>query len=521
MANPDPEITPARRQGGAPRRDHRHRPLGLSQPGQQRARLPLHLPRRARRAGDDDQRGDEDRRRAGDRRARAPAGARRSRRRLWRQGPDVRRRLHHSGAVRSAADGGRVRRRSPRRRWTAASRRSRSRTWTPTAQRCKRRLNPTTSVLTLAYEAARANPAPGPLRRRRGGCRAARRDRSSATSATAFRCWSAATDVHDRLRELGVERSRTRSRSRTAATIRACRRWSIISTSGCSGAAILQRDVRADGQPGPQHLRRAAARARRGRRDDHRHHPHLCADYARDPPGARSEAGRDAVRHPPDGRPDPHRLPRRHDGQRAADRRAARRDRHPDRRRSPGGWGTSRASPSCPIRTSAIPTGNWLEQHPRRGEDPRPREDVDFEYEGEMAPDVALNPSAAWSSIRSAACPARPTCWSCPGCRSANISAKLLRELGGDAMIGPMLVGMEAAGPDRADDRDRVGPGDAGRARGGKNRPLTTRPLAEGEASSSGCPRSRRTGRPGRPRRYCRTAPRTGCSRGRGSGSCR
>ena len=63
MANPDPEITPRRRQGGAARRDHRHRPLGLSQPGQQRARLPVHLPRRARRAGDRDQRGDEDRRR--------------------------------------------------------------------------------------------------------------------------------------------------------------------------------------------------------------------------------------------------------------------------------------------------------------------------------------------------------------------------------------------------------------------------------------------------------------------------
>ena len=30
-----------------------------------------------------------------------------------------------------------------------------------------------------------------------------------------------------------------------------------------------------------------------------------------------------------------------------------------------------------------------------------------------------------------------------PGLQSANISAKLLRELGGDAVIGPMLVGME------------------------------------------------------------------------------
>ena len=30
-----------------------------------------------------------------------------------------------------------------------------------------------------------------------------------------------------------------------------------------------------------------------------------------------------------------------------------------------------------------------------------------------------------------------------PGLQSANLSAKLLRELGGDAMIGPMLIGME------------------------------------------------------------------------------
>ena len=30
-----------------------------------------------------------------------------------------------------------------------------------------------------------------------------------------------------------------------------------------------------------------------------------------------------------------------------------------------------------------------------------------------------------------------------PGLQSANVSAKLLKELGGNAVIGPMLVGME------------------------------------------------------------------------------
>ncbi len=44
---------PARaRQGRAARRHHRHRPVGLSEPGQQRAVLSVHLPRRARRRRD-------------------------------------------------------------------------------------------------------------------------------------------------------------------------------------------------------------------------------------------------------------------------------------------------------------------------------------------------------------------------------------------------------------------------------------------------------------------------------------
>ena len=50
MANPDPEITPEEVRSRAHRRHHRHRPLRLSEPGQQRAGLPLYLPRRARRA---------------------------------------------------------------------------------------------------------------------------------------------------------------------------------------------------------------------------------------------------------------------------------------------------------------------------------------------------------------------------------------------------------------------------------------------------------------------------------------
>ncbi len=70
------------------------------------------------------------------------------------------------------------------------------------------------------------------------------------------------------------------------------------------------------------------------------------------------------------------------------------------------------------------------------------REDADFEYEGEMSPDVALNPAMQnvypFSRLTG---PANVLIM--PGLQSANLSAKLLRELGGDAVIGPMLVGME------------------------------------------------------------------------------
>jgi malate dehydrogenase (oxaloacetate-decarboxylating)(NADP+) len=66
---------------------------------------------------------------------------------------------------------------------------------------------------------------------------------------------------------------------------------------------------------------------------------------------------------------------------------------------------------------------------------------ADFEYEGEMAPDVALNPAMhrvyPFSRLTG---PANVLVM--PGLQSASLSAKLLVELGGDAVIGPVLVGM-------------------------------------------------------------------------------
>jgi malate dehydrogenase (oxaloacetate-decarboxylating)(NADP+) len=59
-----------------------------------------------------------------------------------------------------------------------------------------------------------------------------------------------------------------------------------------------------------------------------------------------------------------------------------------------------------------------------------------------MAPDVALNMRmlAKYPFARLSG-PANVLVM--PGLQSANLSAKLLRELGGDSVIGPMLVGME------------------------------------------------------------------------------
>ncbi|QCI93857.1 NADP-dependent malic enzyme [Novosphingobium sp. EMRT-2] len=91
--------------------------------------------------------------------------------------------------------------------------------------------------------------------------------------------------------------------------------------------------------------------------------------------------------------------------------------------------------------TFGNPMGRWVE--PIRGavsilDETNPG----FEYEGEMAPDAALNPKVmANYPFSRLSGPANVLIM--PGLQSANISAKLLRELAGNAVIGPMLLGME------------------------------------------------------------------------------
>ncbi len=91
--------------------------------------------------------------------------------------------------------------------------------------------------------------------------------------------------------------------------------------------------------------------------------------------------------------------------------------------------------------TFGNPSGQWL-ANIREAVAILDREDPGFEYEGEMAPDAALNEKVMelYPFSRLSA-PANVLIM--PGLQSANLSAKILRELGGNATIGPMLIGME------------------------------------------------------------------------------
>ena len=91
--------------------------------------------------------------------------------------------------------------------------------------------------------------------------------------------------------------------------------------------------------------------------------------------------------------------------------------------------------------TFGNPPGQWLENI-RDAVHILDEKQPGFEYEGEMAPDAALNEKVmALYPFSRLSGPANVLVM--PGLQSANLSAKLLRELGGDATIGPMLVGME------------------------------------------------------------------------------
>jgi malate dehydrogenase (oxaloacetate-decarboxylating)(NADP+) len=67
---------------------------------------------------------------------------------------------------------------------------------------------------------------------------------------------------------------------------------------------------------------------------------------------------------------------------------------------------------------------------------------VDFEYEGEMAPDVALNFETQRRYYPFSRLSGPANILVMPGLQSASLSAKLLKELGGESVLGPYIIGL-------------------------------------------------------------------------------
>ena len=239
MANPDPEITPEEVAEIRDRRDHRDRPLGLSEPGQQRARLPLHLPRRARCARHHHQRRDEDRR---GRRRWPPSPARTC---PTRSPPPIRATARNSArnyiipvpfdprlisaipvAVAKAAMESGVARK-------------------PIvdldryAQELSARRDPIASTLQRIYDRVRRQPEARRLRRGRGGAGDPRRRLLSSTRSSARRSWSAARRSMQRERRARRHRpQQARHRDHQCPAVAAATpSMPTISTSGCSARA--------------------------------------------------------------------------------------------------------------------------------------------------------------------------------------------------------------------------------------------------------------------------------------------
>jgi malate dehydrogenase (oxaloacetate-decarboxylating)(NADP+) len=68
---------------------------------------------------------------------------------------------------------------------------------------------------------------------------------------------------------------------------------------------------------------------------------------------------------------------------------------------------------------------------------------ADFEYEGEMAPDVALNFEMQQRYYPFSRLSGPANILVMPGLQSASISGKLLKELGGGSVLGPYILGLE------------------------------------------------------------------------------
>jgi malate dehydrogenase (oxaloacetate-decarboxylating)(NADP+) len=68
---------------------------------------------------------------------------------------------------------------------------------------------------------------------------------------------------------------------------------------------------------------------------------------------------------------------------------------------------------------------------------------ADFEYEGEMAPDVALNFETQRRHYPFSRLSGPANVLVMPGLQSASLSTKLLRAVGGESVLGPYILGLE------------------------------------------------------------------------------
>ncbi len=70
------------------------------------------------------------------------------------------------------------------------------------------------------------------------------------------------------------------------------------------------------------------------------------------------------------------------------------------------------------------------------------RSDIDFEYEGDMPPEVALDPEGAGRAFPFIRLTEPANVLVMPAIHSASISTKLIQSLGGATVVGPLLVGL-------------------------------------------------------------------------------
>ena len=98
-----------------------------------------------------------------------------------------------------------------------------------------------------------------------------------------------------------------------------------------------------------------------------------------------------------------------------------------------------------------------------------------FEYDGEMSADVALDQRLMRQLYPFCRLGGPANILVMPELHSANIAAKLLPQLGGGTVVGPLLLGLVAPGPDRQYGGDGLGPRQSRRPLGARRDPLIAR----------------------------------------------